>query len=79
MRKVTIPVDDNEDVCNTGYLVEYRIDGVEEWTQLFPNPLSSPIIIENLEDDTLYNIRVMRQCCNGTVSAWTEFNVDTTL
>lgn len=78
-RKITIPIDDDDDQCKSGYIVEYKLDSESNYQRLFPDPLFGPVILENLLDDSNYNIRVKRKCCNGSFSDWTSVTVDTTI
>lgn len=78
-RKVTIPISDEGDACSQGYVVQYKLDGSVDWTTLFPQPVAGPIVINNLLDDTVYNMRFKRLCCDGQESGWSEINVDTTV
>lgn len=79
MRQASITITDDGDVCNIGYVVEYKLSTDVEYTQLYPNPLASPIVIQNLEDDVVYNVRIGRLCCNGDTSDWSTVDVDTTI
>jgi hypothetical protein len=79
MRKATIPIEDIADNCSEGYIVEYKISTEPDYTRLLPDPFVSPVLIQNLQDDTEYNVRIKRKCCNGDVSAWTTITIDTTL
>lgn len=78
-RKVTIPIDDDDDQCKSGYIVEYKLSADTDYQRIFPDPLYAPIIVENLADDSEYNFRIKRKCCNGTISDWSTVTVDTTL
>ena len=76
-RKITIPITDHDTHCNTGYNVSYKIDGAEYWTT---QPWSvPPIEITNLLDDTLYNIEIVRNCCDGIQSTPLVLNVNTAM
>lgn len=76
-RKITIPITDHEDHCNTGYTVSYKIDGAEYWNnQPWYIP---PIELSALLDDSLYNIKIVRNCCDGLQSAPLELNINTTI
>ena len=76
-RKITIPIGDHNEVCNTGYTVAYKPEGETNWTTL--PAFIPPIELNNLLDDTLYNIRITRQCCDGLSSAPLELSVNTTI
>lgn len=78
-RNVSIPITDDGDQCNNGYIVEYKLQGVMEYTVLYPQQFVSPITINGLLDDSVYDLRIMRVCCDGTTSDWAETTFDTTL
>lgn len=79
MRKATIPIDDFNDHCSEGFIVEYKLAGEVDYTRLFPDPLITPVVITNLADDMTYDVRIKRKCCDGQQSNWTTVSVDTTL
>lgn len=72
MRKAIIPIDDDADVCNTGYIVDYKLTSDMAWTRLMPDPAESPIEINGLEDDLSYDVRIYRKCCDGQTSLASE-------
>lgn len=75
-RTVTIPITDTPD-CLAYYLVEYRLAGEAGYSfseQYFTNP----IVVDNLLDDTEYEFRITRYCCNGIASTPVEFTINTT-
>lgn len=76
-RKVTIPITDHDAHCNTGYTVSYKLDGETYWnTQPWSVP---PIEITGLLDNSTYNFRIVRNCCDGIQSAPLELTVSTGL
>lgn len=79
MRKATLPIDDDADVCNTGYIVEYKLTGDVDYTRLYPDPMGDTVLLQNLDDDVTYDVRIKRKCCNGDTSAWATLTLDTTL
>lgn len=79
MRSITIPITDDTTECNEGYIVEYKITTDVDYTRVFPDQLGSPVVITGLLDDTLYDVRVTRKCCNGSFSTPTTDVVDTTI
>lgn len=64
--KTTINITDGS-VCATSYGIEIKKSSDMFWQPL-ENQLSLPIVVENLQDSTDYNVRITRNCCNGTVS-----------
>lgn len=79
MRIATIPITDDGTVCNTGYIVDYKLNSDVSFTRLYPDPVTSPIEIQNLEDDQMYTVRIYRKCCNGGTSNYTETEFTTTI
>lgn len=76
-RKITIPITDHATHCNTGYTVSYKTDGETLWTtQPWYLP---PVEINSLLDDTLYHIRITRNCCDSITSMPLELSVNTTI
>lgn len=76
-RKITIPITDHNSHCSTGYTVGYKLEGETLWIE---RPyFIPPFKISNLLDDTLYNIRITRTCCDGITSAPLELSIDTTI
>lgn len=78
MRTLTIIIDDNDSVCSQGYQVQYKLTTDVDYTDWTPDPITAPIVITGLDDDTNYNVRVRRLCCDGTISDWTLLDVNTT-
>lgn len=79
MRTLYIPIDDDDSVCSQGYNVQYKLAVDIDWIDWTPNPTESPIVITGLEDDTAYNVRIRRLCCDGTISDWEQIDVTTTV
>ena len=79
MRTLTIPITDDSSECSQGYEVQYKLAVSVDWTDWLPDTLSSPIVITGLEDDTAYNVRYRRNCCDGTTSNWVQIDVTTTI
>lgn len=75
-RRISIPFTDTPD-CQAYILVEYKLTGETGYSfsqQYFTNPA----VIDNLADDTSYDFRVTRYCCNGVASTPVTFTFDTT-
>lgn len=81
MRVITIPITDDGTVCNNGYIVQYKLASLpdSDFIRIVPDPIISPIVIQNLEDDTEYTVRITRKCCDGSESDYTETDVTTTV
>lgn len=76
-RKITIPITDHETYCNTGYTITYKPEGETLWAS---TPwFIPPVELTNLLDDTLYTVRIARNCCDGLQSTPLEIMVDTTI
>lgn len=74
-KQVTIPVTTSD--CIQYYVVEYKTTGEVGYTfnqQYF----TQPIVLENLADDTSYDIRITPYCCDGTVGTPTTTTFGTT-
>lgn len=74
-RQITIPITDTPD-CVAYYLVEYKLagsDGYEFSQQYF----DTPIVLDNLLDNTEYEIRITRYCCNGVSATPVDITVNT--
>lgn len=80
-RQVTLPIDNHDapGMCTQYYVVEYKPQSDPNYAVLSPNPMDSPIVIDNLLDDIIYDIRVTRFCCNGQSSIAASTTVDTTV
>lgn len=55
------------DTCTERYGIRLRLDSVPNWTNM-PDQVSSPIVFENLADDTDYVAEIIRYCCGGLAS-----------
>jgi hypothetical protein len=77
--KVTIPITDEADAgsCTQAYKVRYHRTGFDVWTQVLPNPIASPIVIEHVQTDTEYEVEIIRVCCNTeeSIPVLTTFNI----
>lgn len=72
---ITIPVTNHSTECTNHYIVEYRRDGLMDYTRLYPDPTIDTIVI-GVSEHGLYNIRISRVCCDGNQSEFTEVNVN---
>lgn len=61
------------------YIVEFRIEGTDAYQRYYPDPTTTPIVVDGLEDDQIYQFRIARVCSNQGQSDWAEFDVDTTV
>ena len=78
-RKITIPITDHddEDVCTAQYIIQYRMSGEVNWTTV--TAYEAPVVLTNLQDDILYDVHIIRQCCDGVESSALEMSVNTTI
>ena len=53
--------------CVAYYAVSYKLQSEAGYIEL-PNQFTSPIVVSNLTDDTNYDIRIIKHCCDGSVS-----------
>lgn len=77
-KKITIPITDHEDegVCTIWYDVTYKLNTEVSYTQMLP-VYGDTIEIDNLAADAEYNIRITRNCCNGSQSTAAELTIET--
>lgn len=65
--------------CTKSYYVEVKKASEENYQPaLQATQYSSPIEIPNLDDDTAYNVRVTRSCCDGSIATPLVINITTT-
>jgi hypothetical protein len=78
-KKITIPITDHETegVCSIYYRTEYKLT-TEGGYHLLPDVYTPPVVINNLVDDTEYDVRITRFCCDGSQSVPLELTVNTT-
>jgi hypothetical protein len=74
-KKITIPLTDHEANCTGYYLVEYKLTGATGYNSFTSH--TDQVQINNLADDSTYDVRITRQCCNGSTSAPLVLVVDT--
>lgn len=79
-RRITIPIANHEadGICTAYYIVEYRMNG-EDGYSFMQQMFDSPFVLDNLLDDTIYDFRITRYCCNEISSPPYSFQVNTTL
>lgn len=75
---VKIPILNNTD-CTTALIVEYKksTQSESEWVRLPPQPSADFIMVNDLDDCTTYNIRAIKQCCNGQFSTGETIDITT--
>lgn len=77
-RSVEIPITNDGVGCVAYYEVAYRVTGAANYTVMEPQ-VDSPIVINNLADDTEYDYKITRVCCDNTRSGTVIGTFDTTL
>lgn len=77
-RTASIPISDHGSECTQYYEIQYKLVGDSEYT-VMPFQTEGTVEINNLLDDSEYNVKIRRYCCNGTYSDFNEFILDTTL
>lgn len=86
--KVIIPVTDHNDgeTCSLYYTVRFKPASLDSWftmEQVQPELTGSPayygIVLQNLDDNVIYNYEITRSCCEGTISAAATGTFNTTL
>lgn len=76
LKKITIPITDHASNCTNYYLVEWKLSSESGYNSTtWPN---DQIVISNLQDASVYDVRITRYCCNGGTSAPLILSVDTT-
>lgn len=75
-KNISITIDDHDSNCTLFYTVEYKPSTETAYNTFTYN--ANPILIENLSDATIYDIRITRNCCNGGTSVVSTTSVDTT-
>lgn len=69
-------------ICSLYYMLDYRLSGEDAWQSVFPNPIpaegENTVQIDGLQDDSTYECRIKRVCCDGsTESDYTLFEINT--
>ncbi len=86
-RRAFIPIDDHNTpgVCSEFYDIRFKLGSVSYWTQqtnVQPVFEGSPgqygIVLNNLNDDVVYDYEITRHCCNSvnSVAASGTFSTD---
>lgn len=74
-RTIVQPITDTSE-CTQYYLVQYKLNTQTAYNQLYW--YDDNIEIRNLLDDSVYDVRITRYCCNGGISAPLILSIDTT-
>lgn len=79
-KQIIIPITDHADQCSLYYLVEWKLTTASGYNQekQFLTETENNIIIDDVLDNTEYDVRITRYCCNGGISAPLVLLVDTT-
>lgn len=75
VKKIVQEIADDSTECTQYYKVEYKLTSETAYNMFiaFSSPITTPIVSDNSE----YNLRITRYCCNGGISAPLELVVDT--
>lgn len=79
MKNISIPITDDGDQCNSSYLVEIKLSGDAGYSIVPGIFTESPIVINNLQDGAVYDVRITRNCCDGQISPPEEIQIATSL
>jgi len=74
---IQIPISDHDTNCSIYYLVEYKLS-TDTGYNSFNWATAPPIKINNVIDDSTYDVRITRFCCDGSQSAPLVLSIDTT-
>ncbi len=74
---ISIPITNHDTGCVAYYYVEYKLNG-EVGYNAMPQQTEVPIEIYNLQENTIYDFRITRTCCDRQQSNTLEFQFDTT-
>jgi hypothetical protein len=75
MKQITIPITDHADNCTAYYNVEYKLSTDIAYNSF--KAFTDRVVISNVFDASVYNVRITRYCCNGSSSAPLTLIVDT--
>lgn len=77
-KKISIPISDHttSGVCTLWYRVDYKLSTETGYTSL-PPVYTGTVEITNLLASSTYNVRIVRNCCDGVQSAALVLNVNT--
>lgn len=79
MKNITLPITDDGSQCNSSYLVEIKLSGDAGYSIVPGIFTATPIVINNLQDGAVYDVRVTRNCCDGQISPPEEIQIATSL
>lgn len=75
-KKITIPITDHADNCTAYYNVEYKLSTDINYNSF--KAFTDRVVISNVLDTSVYNVRITRYCCNGSSSTPLVLSIDTT-
>ena len=59
-----------------GYLIKYRRVGDSAYTTVMPNPMTSPVTINSVNNTFSYEGTIQSDCSNGILSTPVDFSVE---
>ncbi len=74
-KKITIPITDHADNCTAYYNVEYKLSTETAYNSF--KAFTDRVVLNNVLDTSVYNVRITRYCCNGSSSAPLTLVIDT--
>ena len=77
-KKISIPISDHTTagVCTLWYQVDYKLNSEIGYTSI-PPVYAGTVEINNLLAASTYNVRIVRNCCDGVQSAALVLTVNT--
>lgn len=87
-RRAFIPITDHnmDGVCSDFYDIRFKPASVDFWSQktnvqpvLEGSPAAWGIVLNNLNDDIVYDFEITRHCCSGVNSIADTGTFDTTI
>lgn len=75
VKKIVQEIADDDTECTQYYKVEYKLTSETAYNTFvaFSSPVTTPVVLDNSE----YDLRITRYCCNGGISAPLEMVIDT--
>lgn len=81
LKQITVPITNVTSDCTQYFQVQYKLTTEANYTLAPPaylNEINNTITISLLVDGAMYDVRIIRFCCNGSQSAPLDLVVDTT-
>lgn len=75
-KTITIPIPNHDDNCTVYYFVEYKLNSDVNYNSF--QWYTDRVEIPNVADNSVYDVKITRYCCNGGTSAPLVLSIDTT-